>query len=184
MEKEIEGVILSVVPFKERDEIATVFTPEGKISLIRKWGRTGKKGALTPLTRCEFFFEEGRGELKKLKEMRLIDPFFSHRNDFETLKAALSCLKAIQMTQEGEAPSEPLYRLLIKILEALPTFPDKAVLLSLFYLKILLYEALIPLEALDLEMAELAATTSLKLLYGKSYPQAFHDKVEKLLHES
>jgi DNA repair protein RecO len=184
MEKEIEGVILSVVPFKERDEIATIFTPEGKISLIRKWGRTSKKGALTPLTRCEFFMEEGRGELKILKEMRLIDAFLSHRNDFETLKAALVCLKAIQITQEGEVPSEPLYRLFIKILEALPAFPDKAVLVSLFYLKILLYDALIPLEALDLEMAELAATTSIKSLYNKSYPKAFHDKVEKLFKES
>lgn len=184
MERQIEGIILFVTPYQERHEILGVFTPEGKISLIRKWGLGKKSSPLSPLTRVEFFYETGKGEMGKIKESALKDPMLKLRADFDCLNAAMSLLRALQLTQEGEAPSEALYRLTLKMLAYLPESKDKKSVLSLFYLKLLLHEGLIPLETLDLEMAELAPLRSLSALDKKIYSNAFHDKVKRLFEES
>ena len=184
MEKQFEGVILSVVPYQDRHEIANVFTPFGKISVIRKWGRSAKKSPLSPLTRAEFFVSGGRGELFEVKEYRLIDPYLKLRDDLEAMRAAASLLKALKLTQEGEAPSELLYRLLLKILSKISDFPKKNNLVTLFFLKLLLHEGLCPLEALDLEMAELAPVRSFEKLASLDFSESFHKKVHTLFLES
>lgn len=183
MEKRTEGIILYVVPYQDRHEIAGVFGPEGKISLIRKWGRGTNKSPLSPLTKCEFVWKEGRGEMGTLQEVHLLDPYLKLRDSLKSLHAAMDCLASIKETQAADHPAERLYLLLVKILEALPHANQKETLLSVFYLKLLLHDGLLPLESLTLEMAELLAERSLSVLSEKHLSPEQHQAIKKFYDE-
>lgn len=184
MERRAEGIIISVIPYQDRHEIASVFTPYGMISLIRKWGRGPKKSPLSPLTRCEFIWKEGQGELGTVEEIHLLDPFLRHRDSLKSLQCAMECLSAIKLTQQINQPAERLYQLLLKIIEALPDTEQKATLLSAFYLKLMIHEGTLPIESLTLEMAELAACRSIQTFTTTTLSREEHEAIKMLFEES
>jgi DNA repair protein RecO len=182
MEIKSEGIILWVVPYGEEGEVASVFTPHGLVSLIRK-RRTGKT-PLSPLTRCEFIWKEGKGEMGTLKEVSLHNPYLSLRGHLETLESAMECLQAVRQALIGAAPAEPLFRLLDGILQRLAESADPRAFSSLFYLKLLIHEGLLDLDCLDADMASLALARSFSSLLRTTFPREFHDRVQRLFQES
>lgn len=180
MEVRSEGIVLYVVPYGEEDEVAGIFTPLGIVSLVRKWKQ--RKAPLSPLTCCEFIWQEGKSDMVKVKEVHILNAFLPLREKLESLEAAMSCLQAIRQTQ-GPEPSERLYLLLKSFLEQLPQALDPQTFLSAFYLKLLLHDGLLDLEKLDLAMAHLALERSFTSLSKLEFPKAFHANVKKLFQE-
>lgn len=142
-----EGVVTQTIPFKDYDQIVTIFTPDfGLIKLMVKGAfrnRTRVKRAATPLTRVDFVFFEGRGDLKICQEISTVQHYTSLRNQFALLEAGCDLLKAIQQSQLEGRSAPALYQLLCFYLEKLPSVNDPAVLVNSFRLKILKYEGLL-----------------------------------------
>ncbi len=68
-----EGIVTQVVPFKDYDQIVTVFTPQhGLIKVfVKNAARRGRQNnkSCTPLTRVELSWTEGKGEMGKCEEV-------------------------------------------------------------------------------------------------------------------
>lgn len=180
MEVRSEGIVLYVVPYGEEDEVAGIFTPLGLFSLVRKWKQ--RKAPLSPLSCCDFLWQEGKGDMVKVKEMHLLNAYLPLRERLETLEAAMGCLQAVRYTQ-GPEPAERLYQLLKSFLERMPRAKDPQTFLSAFYLKLLIYDGLLDLTKLNFEMAHLAAERSFTALSALELPKGFHNQVKKLFDE-
>lgn len=183
MELRSEGIILYVVPFQDRHEIATVFGAEGKLSLIRKWGRSSKKAPLSPLTRCEFVYRPGTGDISNLSEITVLDAYLPLRASLDLLESAMECLSIINKTQQVNQKSDKLYLMLTLFLENLPKAKDPRTIVTTFYLKVLLHEGLLPLEKLSLEMAQLTASRSLSELSSIQMPPEVYQQTKALFIE-
>lgn len=145
-----EGVVLRVTPFKEHDQIASLFTlQEGKLQIITS--RAGKKSAapLNPLMRIEMHLKGASGSLYRVSNYSLLDSYLGLRQQYTLLTNGCMLLKAIDLSQQGQKSAPKLYQLLMFYLNKLHELKQSEVGLSSFYLKILRHEGLFVLRLFD-----------------------------------
>ena len=116
-----EGVVLKTLDFGEYDRLLTVYTPEcGLIKIVanganRRQSRSRpQKGMTAPLCRGEFAFQPKSGELFKLLESRLIDPYLPLRQDISLIQTACDLAQALTDSQLLWKPAPKLYRMLFE----------------------------------------------------------------------
>ena len=143
------GIVLHSFPFRDYDQILTVFTKDyGLLKLIIKGGRSRRRGMhalLEPLTEAEFIFKIGKSELFSCYDASLVDLHLPIRQSLNTLKSACALIQAIHRSQLPGLPKPKLYALTKLYLERIQTTKNPDILVSSFYLKVLHYEGLLHL---------------------------------------
>lgn len=141
-----EGVILTTLDFQDYDQILKVFTPEnGIVKFIFKRAKSQKtrQGAiLAPLSRAEFHYVRGKGEFHKCREVCMLNPHLSLRQELTWLQTGCEMLQIILQSQMEDKPAPALYKLLISYLEKIPLMTDPHVLISSLRLKVLRHDGL------------------------------------------
>jgi DNA repair protein RecO (recombination protein O) len=139
-------VILNTINFRDYDQIVKVFTPdEGIIKFIlnRANSHKGRQGAIiAPLSRIEFDYVQGKGDLYKCKELCMLNPHLSLRQNLSWLQSGCDLLQVIQISQMENKPAPILYKLLISYLEKIPLLRNPYVLGASLRLKILRHDGL------------------------------------------
>lgn len=137
-----EGVILQSVPFKEKDTILTVFTPEfGLVKLFYKGNRRGNING--SLAIGDFLVTKARSDLWKCLELSVLNSHLPLRNSLDCLEAAFSMAKSILHSQSFFEPAPLLYKLFILYIQKLPLVSNPFCLAASFQLKVLRHEGLI-----------------------------------------
>jgi DNA repair protein RecO (recombination protein O) len=183
--KKTEGVVLKRIPFQEHDLILTLFSQDqGIIKCIAKGANRPKcryAALLDPLTRLEFLYREGRGELWKCSEMTALNHRLALRQNFAQLTAACDMGKALLTSQLLYAPAAELYALFNAYLEHLPLFQEPDVLALSFRLKLLRHEGIWE-QGTDALLRELAFCRHFSEIERVVLPPHFREKVESLFH--
>lgn len=96
MEKEIEGIVLRQVPYKEKDKIVTIITKEGLLSFNARGiaSMTSKNSSSCNLFSLSHFTLNDKGNFLTLKQGKLID------SNYETY-ASLEMMSALQLVDEA-----------------------------------------------------------------------------------
>lgn len=143
-----EGMILQAFPYRDHDQILTVFTPDrGVVKVFFHGSRSRRRavqGSCLPLALVEMTYREQSGELYNGKEIKLIDLHDRIRKEGLFLDVACDLLQAVYFSQRPGKPAPLLYRLLCAYLSRIPSIPDPRALASSFRLKILKHEGLSP----------------------------------------
>lgn len=189
MEYKLEGVIIQSIPYQEHDEILKVFTPNGLISLFAKGVKRRGKEMLPPFTLVDWVVEEGRGELFKLKEAKVIKSYLNLRNSLDAIEGAMRMGLAIQKTQAPGKEAKNLYALFLNYLERVDVNPFSYA--TSFWLKTLIHEGLIAENALEGYSEEdknyveaLSFAKQRKLIEDLEVTPAFLTKIENLFLSS
>jgi len=144
-----EGIILRVIPFRDYDQILTLFTPHaGIIKVLYKGSRSkrrGVQGLCIPLTKVEVVYREKRGEIFSCHEITLVDSFSFLRKELLHLEVGCDLLQVILTSQLVGKASPRLYALLCFYLEKIPQTYNPWVLTVSFRLKLLRHDGLIAL---------------------------------------
>ena len=168
-ERQVEGVVLKSIPFKESDRILSVFTPNrGIISLFVKRLSKSRLSILnltSPLCRGEFVFRKGRSDLYRFIDGTIIDLHLKVRRSYKHLKCAGKMLNAILTSQMPGKSAPALYALLISYLKHLSDFSDPIVLWASFQLKLLKHEGLL---AIDETCLSCSKAQALRIIDGES----------------
>src|SRR5207253_311568 len=106
----IEGLILDTRVFQDYDAILTVFTADkGILKFIVKgaFRQTRRKNSFvtTPLTRAEFMYNAGKGELHKCIEISVLRHSDYLRKTLAVLEASCDMSKAIYASQWPDMPA-------------------------------------------------------------------------------
>lgn len=134
------GVILSVLDFREKNRIATIFSPEGLVKLVGQ-----RSSLLTALTEGEFLFTEGRGDLGKLRDGTILDQHLRLRKRFESLEAAGKMAQAVLKTQWPGKEAPQLFHLFKTLLRLIPEVEQPEELTSIFLVKTMKHEGVLQL---------------------------------------
>ena len=98
-----EGVILRVIPFRDYDQILSLFTSDaGLIKVIYKGSRSKRRrgqGLYMPLTQVEVIYCEKQGEIFSCHEMVCIESFTFLRKELVFLEVACDLLQVILTSQ-------------------------------------------------------------------------------------
>lgn len=147
MIKKTEGITLKSTIFKENSRIIQIFSQDlGNISVFLKKISAKKPYLLalsSPFCHGEFLLKKNKGEIFSFLDGSIINSHLCLRKNLPTLQAASFCLRSILKTQLQEKNSLLPFKLLQSYLKAFPFFQDPFVLLSSFYLKLLLHEGLL-----------------------------------------
>lgn len=143
-----EGIILRVIPFRDYDQIVSLFTPEaGLIKVLCKGSRNTKrkrgKGACMPLTQVEVSYREKKGEIFGCDELICIEMFPFLRKDLCFLEVACDLLQVILDSQFMGKSAPQLYSLLCYYLKKIPQTANPWLLAASFRLKLLKHDGLV-----------------------------------------
>ena len=143
--RQIEGIVVHTIPFKDYDRIVTLFAPhEGLIKLVAKGvNKKGKGYGMEPLAFIEVLCSEGRSGLYTCYESAVLDSHLPLRSSLSVLNAACDMLQTISATQQPGKPAVELFQLLTASFMRLPATDYPATLASSFRLKTLRFEGLI-----------------------------------------
>jgi DNA repair protein RecO len=137
------ALIIKTIPYGETDRISTLFSPIlGKFSVF-----TGKTTSwLQPLSLIEALAHPGKKELFRLKEPKLIDPYFPLRDSFPALKAALEMAEFVSRFIPPSIPKPEIFQLFKVYLGRLHEMKQPANFFYSFILKTYYTEGLLDLE--------------------------------------
>lgn len=142
-----EAIVLSVIPFQDAHQIATLFTPNlGLCKAIGSHSRSPKNalfGALTPLNHIEVIFRPSRGDLLKIESTHLLNAHSGMRKDYDRLKLACDMLKCMAESQFPNKPAPLLFELLKSYLGLMMEAKSPDAILASLQLKLLRHEGLI-----------------------------------------
>lgn len=134
-----EGVVLHALPFRDFDQILTIFSKdEGIVKLMVK-----KASATTPMSQIEFVYTKGRSEILKCQEVSVLNLHLNVRKSLPHLEAACDLLRAIQASQWAGRPAPDLYKLFVIYLNKIPNASNPYIYAASFRLKILKHEGLL-----------------------------------------
>ncbi|MCB1110669.1 MAG: DNA repair protein RecO, partial [Chlamydiia bacterium] len=146
-ESQVEGVVLRATPFKEKDRILTLLTPDrGVMNLyVRGLSKAKPTGVslTTPLCRGEFVFKKGRTDLYHFIDGTILDLHLPLRRSYAHLDVAGKIVQALLKTQLPGKDSHALYQLLIAFLKHLPHAQFPKTLWTTFQIKLLKHEGLL-----------------------------------------
>ncbi len=134
------GIVLSVLDFKESDQIATLFSPGGLVKIFVKRRRLP---IITPLTEGEFHYVTGRGDLHRFRDGTIHQQNLRLRERYENIEAAGICVQAILKSQWPGKPAPHLYNLLRYFLHKIPEVERPLDLATIFLTKTLKHEGLL-----------------------------------------
>lgn len=134
------GVVLSVLAFRESDQIVTVFSPGG---LIKFFVKRKRSPLFSVLTEGEFVYLAGQGEMHRFRDGTILQQHLKLRERFESLEAAGRLVQAIQKSQLPGKAAPQLYELFCYFLRMIPEVEHPLDLASIFLVKTLKYEGLL-----------------------------------------
>lgn len=144
-----EGIILQTRPFQDFDAILTVFSiDQGVIKFIAKGAhRPARRAGMvtTPLTRAEFVYTKGRGDLLKCSEISVNNHYLPLRQSLGVLEAACAMAQSIEHSQWPQTPSSDLFNLFNSYLDKIHEMEDPHVLSASYRLKLLRHDGLLRL---------------------------------------
>ena len=141
MIKNVTGVVISEVPYKENSKIINVLTPEGVIGIVSK----GCKNLKSPLRivseklkYCEYTIYYKEDGLSTLKEGTIIDNFDKIRSDL-TLISYLSYITELvaQVVKQSNNPN--IYKLYINTVKKINEGLNPMVMTNILEIKLLDY---------------------------------------------
>lgn len=141
MIKNVTGVVISEVPYKENSKILNVLTPEGVIGIVSK----GCKNLKSPLRiiseklkYCEYTIYYKDNGLSTLKEGTIIDNFDKIRSDL-TLISYLSYITELvaQVVKQSNNPN--IYKLYINTVKKINEGLNPMVMTNILEIKLLDY---------------------------------------------
>ncbi len=139
----VEGLVLKVIPFREHDQIVTVFTREaGIIKLINFGSNRNQKFKLSPLILAEIVYKEKKGEIFQCREITPLNVYAQLRSNLDFLQVGCHLLNHV-MHHEGGKPAPQLFDLLKYFLGKIPEMKDPHLLPLCFQIKSLKYEGAI-----------------------------------------
>lgn len=144
-----EGIILQMVPFRDHDQILTLFTHHvGILKLFFKGNSNIQRklqGPYAPFTVVEVIYREKNHELMSCHEISVIQSNYFLRQNLTFLEVAGDLLKIVQVSQINGKSAPLLYQLLRDYISRIPQMPDPWVLTLSFRLKVLKHEGLLSL---------------------------------------
>ena len=151
MEKTDRVIVLRKVKYSESDLILNCLNAEGaRVNFLAKAALRSKKrfggGVLEPThyINVTYKYKEGR-EIHFLQEASLIEGFVGLRQDYDRLELALHFLGLMaKVSFEGGLDSEKNFNLLGNALKQTQTSKDLNLLKTLFELKFLYYQGVMP----------------------------------------
>jgi DNA repair protein RecO (recombination protein O) len=141
-----EGVILRAIPFRDYDQILSIFTADVGLLKVLYKGKKSKKGGTgicAPLTKVEVVYREKRGEIFSCHEMNPLHSFPSLRKELMFLEVACDLLQVILASQLVGKAAPQLYDLLCFYLKKIPQTPHPWILAASFRLKLLKHDGLV-----------------------------------------
>ncbi len=149
--KVTEGVILHSIPYRDADQIITIFTKEyGMLKVYGRGVRSLKRkeqGALSPLMQVEMAYRHGKGEIGSCRDITTLTHFPHTRTSYQALQAACQMLDVVRTTQWPGRNAPSLYILLCSFLDNFDQASDPTVLASSFTLKVLKNEGFLSLNS-------------------------------------
>ncbi len=149
-ELQTEGIVLSSISFKESDRLVTLLTQD--FGLLKFYMRgvnrpKNKYFALKePLSHFECVFREKRGDFHLFLEGKLLHSFMDIRSSYPHLMSSFELIRCLLKTLMPAVAHPEIYLLFKKYLMQLKNFKDPTILVSSFYLKLLLFEGLLNLK--------------------------------------
>ncbi|MFN8792262.1 MAG: DNA repair protein RecO [Bdellovibrionales bacterium] len=156
MQADNEGlfIILRKVKYGEADLILHALSSQGeKMSFLARGALRSKKrfggGVLEPLHHVKLVYSSSsKSDLHTLKEAQLVQGFDGLRTDYDKLTFALLALECVaRVSMEGDSDSASLYNLLGHLLKNLEPSPHLTILKTQFFLKFLLQQGVLEVEA-------------------------------------
>lgn len=141
MIKNVTGVVISEVPYKENSKILNVLTPDGVIGIVSKGCKNLKSPLRTiseKLKYCEYTIYYKEDGLSTLKEGTIIDNFNHIRTDL-TLISYLSYITELvaQVVKQSNDPN--IYKLYINTVKKIDEGLNPMVMTNILEIKLLDY---------------------------------------------
>ena len=132
-----EAVVIGRRALGESDRLVEFYTREfGKLRGVAKSARRTRSrfgSALEPFTLGEMvFFDTGRSELVRVDHFDILHPFVGVREDLDRLGQGAWVVECLARLSPDRDPQPPLFRLLVRGLEALETSPRPAWIAACF----------------------------------------------------
>lgn len=133
-----DAIILHSRKFSDSSKILVAFTrDEGKVSLIAKGARNPKSkygSSLEPLSYSSLtIYKKPQRELHTLGKAEIITPMRRLASDYEKLKAALTVVEAVNLTQVNDMPHVELFTTLHATLQELNNSEGNEFAFSLWF---------------------------------------------------
>lgn len=140
-----EGVILKVVPFRDYDQIVSLFTRDvGLLKVMNKNVKGGQnKNYCFPLSVAEVIYAERNSEISHCHDLTIIDYYNDLRKNLKHLETGCDLIHVIACSQLVGSHSPALYELLRYYLNKIPSLPNPELLSISFRLKLLLHEGIL-----------------------------------------
>ncbi|MCB1181547.1 MAG: DNA repair protein RecO [Chlamydiia bacterium] len=140
----LQGIVLKSLPYKERDQIVTLFTPShGLFKLFCKGSikqTQAERALLSTLTEGEFSCAPGKQELARFYGGEILCQYVHLRQNYAQLDTALKLVEAILNSQWQGKGAPKLYSLFTYFLKQLNKVKDPTTLYTTFLLKTMIHE--------------------------------------------
>ncbi len=139
MEIEIEGIVLSQTPYKEKDSMINVLTYKGRVGFYARGilSLSSKNASSCLLYSHSRFILSSRGENLTLRKGELISSFYNLYESIESMTLlGLISEVILKIVDEDDGRIYPIY---LRILNLLKDGFDKLTLLAIFLAKIINY---------------------------------------------
>ena len=143
---EIEGLVLSAIPFQESDCIITLFTPNALLKLFVKGRRrldAHHQALVSPFTIAAYTYRSTKSTLGRYIEGKIIDQNLKLRDRLSSFEAAQKILQTLYETQWQNKATPGLYLLTKKFLSEIPKQEEPSKLFAPFLLKLLKHEGIL-----------------------------------------
>lgn len=140
-----EALVLSKVPYKERGQIVTIFSPQkGRLTFLSWRSKHKNSLLLAPLSLGEYILKSGRNSLFHFVDGTLLYSFPQNRISWKHLETSGHILKSLLISQMPEKPSEKLFLLTKWYLEKMEKSLHPESFGASFLVKLLRYEGFLP----------------------------------------
>lgn len=144
---DVEGIVLKVLPYGERDRIITLFSEQGLIRCFVKNPKTLQPTLLaltTPFTQAQYLLTARKTMLYQFVDGSVIEQHLGLRQSLEQLHTAVAMARALIHTQWPDKPTPSLYALFVKFLKKINE--NNCPLLVPFLIKLLKHEGVLHTE--------------------------------------
>lgn len=141
MIKNVTGVVISEVPYKENSKILNILTPDGVIGIVSKGCKNLKSPLRTiseKLKYCEYTIYYKEDGLSTLKEGTIIDNFNHIRTDL-TLISYLSYITELVAQVVKQSNNSNIYKLYINTVKKIDEGLNPMVMTNILEIKLLDY---------------------------------------------
>ncbi|MCH9611433.1 MAG: DNA repair protein RecO [Chlamydiales bacterium] len=149
---EIEGLVLTAIPYAERDHILTLFTPKAILKLFVKGKRyldAHHQALISPFTIATYSYKEKKSDLHRFIEGKVVDLNLKLRDKLDSFEAAQKMVQAIYQTQWQNSETVALFHLIKLFLAQIPQTEEPNRLVAPFLIKLLKHEGVLDLSCYE-----------------------------------